>query len=110
MSLFRGFPASRSRRRIDRRIDHSAGFPENLGRFNDLVLQRSVTAAGAARVVLTLRDETGMKQLVRRTQGAMRAGKPGWAELRRTAANATDGVPVVTGSVAMQTVRDKALQ
>jgi hypothetical protein len=68
-----------------------------------------VTAAGAARVVLTLRDETGMKQLVRRTQGAMRAGKPGWAELRRTA-NATDGVPVVTGSVAMQTVRDKALQ
>jgi PAS domain S-box-containing protein len=72
-----------------------------------LVIGRPV-AAGAARVMLTLRDATGMKQLVRHTQGAGR--KPGWAELRRTAANATDGVPIVTSSVAMQSVRDKALQ
>ena len=69
----------------------------------------AVVAAGAARVVLTLRDETGMKQLVRRTQGAVR----GQARLGRASpdrANATDGVPVVTSNVAMQSVRDKALQ
>lgn len=74
-----------------------------------LVIGRPV-AAGDARVVLTLSDATSMKQLVRRTQGAVRVGKPGWAELRRTAANATDGVPIVTSSVAMRSVRDKALQ
>jgi transcriptional regulator with PAS, ATPase and Fis domain len=85
-----------------------------VSRTYDLADGRSILVmgrpAGAARVVLTLRDETGMKQLVRRTQGVARVGKPGWAELRRTAASATDGVPIVTSSVAMQSVRDKALQ
>lgn len=74
-----------------------------------LVIGRPV-AAGAARVMLTLCDATSVKQLVRRAQDGVRMGKPGWAELRRTAANATDGVPIVTNSVAMQNVRDKALQ
>jgi PAS domain S-box-containing protein len=85
-----------------------------VSRTYDLADGRSILVSGravaAGAVVLTLRDETGMKQLVRRTQGAVRAGKPGWAELRRTAANATDGVPIVTSSLAMRSVRDKALQ
>jgi PAS domain S-box-containing protein len=71
-----------------------------------LVLGRPV-AAGAARVVLALRDVTRMRQLVSRTQGP---AKPAWPEMRRTATTATHGAPVVTTSVAMRGVRDKALQ
>jgi PAS domain S-box-containing protein len=72
-----------------------------------LVLGRSV-AAGAARVLLTLCDVTGMKQLVSRAQDSGRAAKASWAEMRRT--TTTDGVPVVTESVAMRNVRDRAVQ
>ncbi len=71
-----------------------------------LVLGRPV-ATGVARALLVLRDVTSMKQLVRRAQ---RAAKPTWAELRHTSPQATDGLPVVAGSVAMQNVRNKALQ
>jgi PAS domain S-box-containing protein len=74
-----------------------------------LVLGRPV-AAGAARVVLALRDVTHMRQLVSRTQGPARPAKPAWPEMRRTATTAPHGAPVVTTSVAMQGVRDKALQ
>src|SRR4029453_11298604 len=68
-----------------------------------LVLGRPV-AAGAARVVLALRDVTRMRQLVSRTQGP---AKPAWPEMRRTATTAAHGAPVVTTSVAMRGVRDK---
>jgi transcriptional regulator with PAS, ATPase and Fis domain len=74
-----------------------------------LVVARPVVA-GAARVLLILSDVSGMKQLMNRAQGAGRVGKRTWAEMRRTETTATDGAPVITRSVAMQTVRDKALQ
>ncbi len=74
-----------------------------------LVVARPVVA-GAARVLLILCDVSGMKQLMNRAQGAGRVGKRTWAEMRRTETTATDGAPVITRSVAMQTVRDKALQ
>ena len=74
-----------------------------------LVLGRPV-AAGAARVVLALRDVTHLRQLVSRTQGPARSAKPAWPEMRRTATTAPHGAPVVTTSLALQAVRDKALQ
>src|SRR6266849_1978785 len=74
-----------------------------------LVVARPVVA-GAVRVLLILCDVSGMKQLMNRAQGAGRVGKRTWAEMRRTETTATDGAPVITRSVAMQTVRDKALQ
>ena len=75
-----------------------------------ILVQGRPVAAGAARIVLALCDVTRLRQLVSRTQGAAPSAKPTWAEMRHTSTTATDGVPVVTTSPAMQGVRDKALQ
>jgi PAS domain S-box-containing protein len=67
-------------------------------------------AAGAARVMLVLRDITNMKQLVSRAQGMARESKPAWTEMRSTRTKTADGTQVVTRSVVMQAVRDRAMQ
>jgi len=75
-----------------------------------LVQGRRVTA-GAARVVLVIADVTSVKQLVNLVQGPEGdAKKSTWAEMRSAERTPTDGAPVVVRSVAMQAVRDKALQ
>jgi PAS domain S-box-containing protein len=74
-----------------------------------LVLGRPVPGDGA-RVVLALCDVTRMRQLVSRTQGVARQAKPAWPEMRRTATKATSGAPVVTSSMTMEAVREKALR
>jgi len=74
-----------------------------------LVLGRPVVA-GAARVMLVISDITSMKQLVNLAQGALGDAKSAWAEMRHTETKSPDGAHVVVRSVAMQAVRDKALQ
>jgi len=74
-----------------------------------LVVARPVVA-GAARVLLTLCDISSMKQLMDRARGARRVPNRTWAEMRGTEATATDGAPIITRSVVMQHVRDRALQ
>jgi PAS domain S-box-containing protein len=67
-------------------------------------------AVGAARVMLVLCDITNMKELVSRAQRMARESKPAWTEMRSTGTKAADGTQVVTRSVVMQAVRDRALQ
>ena len=67
-------------------------------------------AAGAARVVLVISDVTSVKQLVNLVQGPEGDAKSTWAEMRRAEKTLPDGAPVVVKSVAMQAVRNKALQ
>jgi transcriptional regulator with PAS, ATPase and Fis domain len=75
---------------------------------NILVVARPV-GAGSARVLLTLCDISAMKQLMNRAQVAGRVANRTWAEMRGTEATAIDA-PIITRSVAMQSVREKALQ
>jgi len=74
-----------------------------------LLVARPV-AAGVARVLLTLGDISAMKQLMNRVQGAKRLANRTWTEMRETESTAIDGAPIITRSVAMQNVREKAIQ
>ena len=78
----------------------------DLGDGRSVLVQGRRVAAGAARVVLVISDVTNVKQLVNLVQGPEGAAKSTWAEMRC----AEKTPPVVVRSVAMQAVRDKALQ
>ena len=71
-----------------------------------VLVQGRPVVAGAARVVLVISDVTNVKQLVNLVQGPEGDAKSTWAEMRC----AEKTPPVVVRSVAMQAVRDKALQ
>ena len=81
----------------------------NLADGRSVLVQGRRIAAGAARVVLVISDVTSVKQLVNLVQGPAGEAQSTWAEMRR-AERTPDGAPVVVRSVAMQAVRDKALQ
>src|SRR6266511_2408335 len=75
-----------------------------------ILVQGRPVVAGAARVVLVISDVTSVKQLVNLVQGPEGDAKATWAEMRCAEKTLPDGAPVVVRSVAMQAVRDKALQ
>jgi len=75
-----------------------------------VLVQGRRIAAGAARVVLVISDLTSVKHLVNLVQGPEGDAKSTWAEMRCAEKTPPAGTPIVVRSVAMQAVRDKALQ